>query len=80
MTISQITSISQYYYYYQDQGKKEKRKLFEKIQLNTKLIDLKTQLLDENATLEKRKMKDKVTLEKVNLLRSLHFVKYQTIK
>ena len=51
---------------HQDKSKREKSKLSEKIKLNTTLMDKKTQLLDENATLEQRRKKDKVALDKVS--------------
>ena len=44
----------------------------ERIKLNTTLMDKKTRLLDENATLEQRRKKDKVSLDKVSMaIRSL---------
>ena len=49
----------------QDKSKKEKSKLCEKIKVNTTLMDKKTQLLDENASLEGRRKKDKVALDKL---------------
>ena len=54
------------YFSHQDKSKREKSKLSEKIKLNTTLMDKKTQLLDENATLEQRRKKDKVALDKVS--------------
>ena len=55
----------------QDKSKKEKSKLCEKIKANTTLMDKKTQLLDENASLEGRRKKDKVALDKLEE-RKLH--------
>ena len=54
------------FFSHQDKSKREKSKLSEKIKLNTTLMDKKTQLLDENATLEQRRKKDKVALDKVS--------------
>ena len=56
---------------HQDKSKREKSKLSEKIKLNTTLMDKKTQLLDENATLEQRRKKDKVALDKVLILKQI---------
>ena len=65
--ISYISTESLYSLYHQDKSKREKSKLSERIKLNTILMDKKTRLLDENATLEQRRKKDKVSLDKVSM-------------